>query len=71
MSAASFFSGFKRSANSIHKIRDVQLRDVRIDDHYDIVREIGAGDYGKVLLAEHKQSRTQVQSPPTNQPHPS
>lgn len=62
MSVSSFFSGFKKSTNSIHKIREIQLQDIRIEDHYDIVREIGAGDYGKVLLAEHKQSRTQVDS---------
>lgn len=60
MSASSFFSGFKRTTNSIHKVRELQLRQVRIDDHYEIIREIGAGDYGKVMLAEHKQSQTQV-----------
>lgn len=50
---------------TIHKVRELQLQEMCIEDHYDIIREIGAGDYGKVLLASHKKTNTQV-----SQPHP-
>jgi len=44
----------------IHKIRDLELKQLNIPDHYDILKDIGSGDYGKVLLAVHRKSNTQV-----------
>lgn len=45
---------------SIHKIRDLQLQNVDIYANYDIIKEIGSGDYGKVILAAHKLSGFEV-----------
>ena len=45
---------------SIHKIRELQLQSVDIHANYDIIKEIGSGDYGKVILAAHKISGFEV-----------
>ncbi|KAG8192635.1 hypothetical protein JTE90_017197 [Oedothorax gibbosus] len=47
-------------ACSIHKIRELQLPEVEIEGEYDVLREIGAGDYGRVLLATHRTTGSQV-----------
>ena len=52
--------GSKKEKTSIHKIRELQLNHVIIEQHYDIIKEIGSGDYGKVMLAQHKNTNTQV-----------
>lgn len=44
----------------IHKIREIDLERIVIEDEYDVVKEIGSGDYGKVCLAIHKKTGTQV-----------
>lgn len=44
----------------IHKIRDIDLVAINVDEEYDVLKEIGSGDYGKVLLACNKQTGTQV-----------
>lgn len=44
----------------IHTIRDLQFEVVDLDETYDIVRAIGEGDYGKVILARHRPTRTEV-----------
>ncbi|GIY17914.1 hypothetical protein CDAR_113391 [Caerostris darwini] len=57
------FSGQRMSSKrlcSIHKIRELQLPLVEIRDQYDVVREIGEGDYGKVLLAVHRDTDSEV-----------
>ena len=45
---------------SIHKIRELQLETANIEANYDVVKEIGSGDYGKVVLAIHKLSGFEV-----------
>lgn len=45
---------------SIHKIREVPLEYINIETNYDVIREIGSGDYGKVILASHKSSHFEV-----------
>jgi len=45
---------------TIHKVRDLQLELVNIEANYDIIKEIGSGDYGKVILASHKLSGFEV-----------
>lgn len=45
---------------SIHKIRELQLDTVNIEANYDVLKEIGSGDYGKVVLATHKLSGFEV-----------
>lgn len=45
---------------SIHKIRELQLPCFELQDQYDIVREIGEGDYGKVVLAVHRDTGSEV-----------
>lgn len=45
---------------SIHKIRELQLEIIDIETNYDVIREIGSGDYGKVILASHKSSHCEV-----------
>ena len=52
--------GGNKKQLSIHKIRELQLETVDIAANYDVLKEIGSGDYGKVILAEHKQSGFQV-----------
>ncbi|XP_074599396.1 serine/threonine-protein kinase meng-po-like [Brevipalpus obovatus] len=52
-------TGAKRES-VIHKIRDIELDLVAVEDQYDVLKEIGSGDYGKVVLACHKQTTTQV-----------
>ncbi|XP_015788151.1 serine/threonine-protein kinase SBK1 [Tetranychus urticae] len=50
----------KQKESLIHKIREIELERIVIEDHYDVVKEIGSGDYGKVVLAIHKRTGTQV-----------
>ncbi|XP_017488173.1 PREDICTED: serine/threonine-protein kinase SBK1-like [Rhagoletis zephyria] len=61
---ATFSSGPSGNASkkqlSIHKIRDLQLETVNIEANYDVLKEIGSGDYGKVILAAHKLSGFEV-----------
>lgn len=61
---ATFSSGPSGGASkkqlSIHKIRDLQLDTVNIEENYDVLKEIGSGDYGKVILAAHKLSGFEV-----------
>lgn len=45
---------------SIHRVRDIQPQSLNVENDYDIVKEIGAGDYGKVLLAKHKVTKKEV-----------
>jgi len=45
---------------AIHKIRELQLDTVNIEANYDVLKEIGSGDYGKVILAVHKLSGIEV-----------
>ncbi|RWS13177.1 hypothetical protein B4U79_14740 [Dinothrombium tinctorium] len=44
----------------IHKIRELRLECIDIDEHYDVIKDIGSGDYGKVMLAVHRQTGTEV-----------
>lgn len=50
----------KQKESLIHKIREIDLERIVIEDHYDVVKEIGSGDYGKVVLAIHRRTGTQV-----------
>lgn len=45
---------------SIHKIRELQLPCFELQDQYDIIREIGEGDYGRVVLAVHRDTGSEV-----------
>lgn len=45
---------------AIHRIRELQLDYVDIASNYDVLKEIGSGDYGKVILAIHKRSHIEV-----------
>ncbi len=45
---------------SIHKIREMRLETIDIECHYDILKEIGSGDYGKVILAVHRGTGSEV-----------
>ncbi|XP_042908242.1 serine/threonine-protein kinase meng-po [Parasteatoda tepidariorum] len=45
---------------SIHKIREIQLPLLELQDQYDVIREIGSGDYGKVMLAVHRDTQAKV-----------
>ena len=46
--------------SSIHKIREINLETLYIDRDYDILKEIGSGDYGKVILAQHRDTGSEV-----------
>ena len=52
----------KKETFSIDKVREFPMPTVIIEREYDIIKEIGSGDYGKVLLATHKRTNTQVSS---------
>lgn len=45
---------------AIHRIRELHLDVVDIEANYDVLKEIGSGDYGKVILARHKISGFEV-----------
>ncbi|KAH9365517.1 hypothetical protein HPB48_008771 [Haemaphysalis longicornis] len=45
---------------TIHKVRELQLEAVQVEEHYDVIKEIGSGDYGKVVLARHRETGSQV-----------
>ncbi|GBN81268.1 Serine/threonine-protein kinase SBK1 [Araneus ventricosus] len=45
---------------SIHKIRELQLPLIEIQEQYEVIKEIGSGDYGKVMLAVHRDTESQV-----------
>ncbi|KAM7296048.1 serine/threonine-protein kinase SBK1 isoform X1 [Ixodes scapularis] len=49
-----------RQQATIHRVRELQLAAVQVEDHYDVLREIGSGDYGKVVLARHRETGSQV-----------
>lgn len=55
------FSSSDKKQLSIHKIRELQLDIVDIEANYDVIKEIGSGDYGKVILAVHKVSKFEVE----------
>ncbi|CAG2163136.1 unnamed protein product [Oppiella nova] len=46
--------------SSIHKIREIKLEALYIDRDYDVLKEIGSGDYGKVILAVHRGTSSEV-----------
>jgi hypothetical protein len=50
----------KKEKATIHKIRELQLKQIILDEDYDVLKEIGSGDYGKVMLAQHRMTNTQV-----------
>lgn len=53
-------TSLKRSA-TISRVRELQLpwtEDIELE--YDVIREIGSGDYGKVSLAKNKHTTTEV-----------
>lgn len=50
----------KKKQLAIHRIRELQLDYVDIEANYDVIKEIGSGDYGKVILATHKKSKFEV-----------
>lgn len=50
----------KRENFTIDKIREFPLKMIVIEREYDIIKEIGSGDYGKVILATHRRTNTQV-----------
>lgn len=50
----------KKETFTIDKVREFPMTTVIIEREYDIIKEIGSGDYGKVLLATHKRTNTQV-----------
>ena len=49
-----------KRTSSIHKIREINLQTLYIDRDYDVLKEIGSGDYGKVILAVHRDTGSQV-----------
>ncbi|XP_022247964.1 serine/threonine-protein kinase SBK1-like [Limulus polyphemus] len=49
-----------KRTSSIHKIRDIHLQRIDLNDQYDILREIGSGDYGKVVLAVLRERQEEV-----------
>lgn len=53
-------NGNKKENFTIDKVREFPLKMILIEREYDIIKEIGAGDYGKVILATHKRTNTQV-----------
>lgn len=38
----------------------MRLETIDIECHYDILKEIGSGDYGKVILAVHRGTGSEV-----------
>ena len=53
-------TSLKRSA-TISRVRELNLPWMDdIDQEYDILKEIGSGDYGKVSLAKNKFDSTEV-----------
>lgn len=46
--------------SSIHKVRELHLDTIDIEREYDVIKEIGEGDYGKVVLAVHKETASEV-----------
>lgn len=53
-------SGGNKKQLSIHKVRELQLDMVDIGANYEVLKEIGSGDYGKVILAVHRISNYEV-----------
>lgn len=49
-----------KRTSSIHKIRELNLETLYIDRDYDVLKEIGSGDYGKVILAVHRDTGSEV-----------
>ncbi|XP_076373131.1 serine/threonine-protein kinase meng-po-like [Tachypleus tridentatus] len=49
----------KRTSN-IHKVRNIPLQMIDVSDQYDILKEISAGDYGKVMLASLKNGHEEI-----------
>ena len=50
----------KKEAFTIDKVREFPMKEIVIECEYDVIKEIGSGDYGKVILATHKRTNTQV-----------
>ena len=49
-----------KRTSSIHKIREINLQTLYIDRDYDVLKEIGSGDYGKVILSVHRETGSEV-----------
>ncbi|EAA13389.4 AGAP010327-PA [Anopheles gambiae str. PEST] len=50
----------KKSAGSIHKIREFELDKVVLSDEFDILQIVGEGWFGKILLVEHRATDTEM-----------
>lgn len=46
--------------SSIHKIRDIQLNVINLEDQYELIKIISSGEFGKILLAVHKNTEMQI-----------
>ncbi|KAK2716669.1 serine/threonine-protein kinase meng-po-like [Artemia franciscana] len=49
-----------RRNSSIHRVREFPLRQVELEDEYDVIQTIGAGWFAKVYLSEHKKTRQEI-----------
>lgn len=50
----------KALGGSIHRIREFELEKVTLMDEFDILQIVGEGWFGKILLAEHRQTDTEM-----------
>ncbi|KAK7866905.1 hypothetical protein R5R35_001647 [Gryllus longicercus] len=50
----------KALGGSIHRIREFELEKVCLSDEFDILQIVGEGWFGKILLAEHRHTDTEM-----------
>ncbi|KAF4528648.1 hypothetical protein B566_EDAN017225 [Ephemera danica] len=53
-------SGKRSHSSTIHRIKEFELEAVALTEHYDILQIVGEGWFAKILLAEHRNSGTEV-----------
>ncbi|XP_012274380.1 uncharacterized protein LOC105696474 [Orussus abietinus] len=50
----------KSIGGSIHRIREFELEKVNLSEEFDILQIVGEGWFGKILLAEHRSTQTEM-----------
>lgn len=50
----------KPKEGGLHRIQEVALEDIKLEDEYNVDRELGEGCFARIMLATHKKTNTTV-----------
>lgn len=50
----------KNKESGLHRVQEIPLEEIKLDDEYSVERELGEGCFAKIILANHRATNTTV-----------